>query len=92
MQGTREWLDYQVNADITPHLVKPCGISARVQGMRRYYALLLCHDGKARLVKALDGFTVLGERDFPWEYGCSYGLELQVQGSLADLDKQATLI
>ncbi len=78
MQGTREWADYRVAADITPHLVKSGGIAARVQGMRRYYALLLCADGKLRLVKALDGVTVLAEADFPWAYDEPHDLSLTV--------------
>ena len=41
IQGTREWTDYRVSAAVTPHMVVSCGLAARVQGMRRYYALLL---------------------------------------------------
>jgi hypothetical protein len=78
IQGTREWTDYRVSADVTPHIVKATGIAARVQGMRRYYALLLCNDGKARLVKALDGNMVLAEMDFSWEFGGTYDLSLEV--------------
>ena len=63
IQGTREWTDYQVSSDITPHMVKSCGIGARVQGMRRYYGLMLGPNGRAQLVKALDGLTVLAEKD-----------------------------
>ncbi len=55
IQGTREWTDYRVAADVTPHLVTSAGVGARVQGLRRYHALPLCDDGKARLVKALMG-------------------------------------
>ena len=80
MQGTREWTDYRVSADVTPHMVKSAGIGARVQGMRRYYALLLCSDGKARLVKALDGNTVLAESDLGWAFGETYELSLEVAG------------
>jgi len=61
IQGTRAWTDYRVTTTITPHLATAVGIGARVQGMRRYYALLLCNDGVARLVKALDGETVLAQ-------------------------------
>ncbi len=78
IQGTREWTDYRVSADVTPHLVKTAGIAARVQGMRRYYALLLCNDGKVRLIKALDGDTTLAEGDFPWQFGETHELSLQV--------------
>ena len=41
IHGAREWTDYRVTADITPHMLKAGGIAARVQGMRRYYALWL---------------------------------------------------
>jgi len=80
IQGTREWQDYQVEAVITPHLAKAAGIAARVQGMRRYYALLLCDDGKVRLVKALDGDHVLAEADFTWSLGTAYTFTLRVEG------------
>ncbi len=80
IQGTREWRDYRLTAPIQPHLVTATGIAARVQGMRRYYALLLCRDGKARLVKALDGERVLAQADFAWQFGRAYELSLQVVG------------
>jgi hypothetical protein len=81
MQGTREWTDYEVSADVTPHMVTCAGIAARVQGMRRYYALLLCRPGKARLVKALDGDAVLAEADYAWQFGETHDLALEVLGS-----------
>jgi ADP-ribosylglycohydrolase len=78
--GTRAWTDYTVVATIRPHLVKNAGIAARVQGMRRFYALLLGVDGKVRLVKALDGDTTLAETPFDWQFGGDYDLRLTVQG------------
>jgi len=81
IQGTRAWTDYRVTATITPHLATAVGIGARVQGMRRYYALLLCGDGMARLVKALDGETVLAETELIWVCDTPYTLSLQVIGS-----------
>ena len=80
IQGTRDWQDYQVEAEITPHLAKTAGIAARVQGMRRYYALLLCDDAKVRLIKALDGDQVLAEADFAWSMGTAYTFTLRVEG------------
>src|SRR5690606_17469328 len=80
MQGTREWTDYRVTAPVTIHLAKAGGIAARTGGMRRYYALLLCDDGMARLVKALDGDTVLAEAPFSWEVRHPYTLTLEVTG------------
>jgi ADP-ribosylglycohydrolase len=79
IQGTREWTDYRVSAPITPHMVVSAGIGARVQGMRRYYALLLAGGGKAQLIKALDGDTVLAETDFPWQFDVTYDLALEVR-------------
>ncbi|MDQ4076481.1 MAG: ADP-ribosylglycohydrolase family protein [Chloroflexota bacterium] len=78
IQGTREWCDYQVRAAITPHMVDAAGIAAYVQGLQRYYALLLRRDSTAQLVKVLDGETVLAATDFPWEFGTTYCLNLQV--------------
>ena len=81
MQGAREWTDYRVSADVAPHMVDAAGIAGRVQGMRRYYALLLCKGGKARLVKALDGNTVMAEAEVDWQFGESYELSLEVAGT-----------
>ena len=83
--GTREWNDYEVQAELTLHLCRAAGVAVRVQGLRRYYALLLgrAEDGRgvARLVRALDGDTVLAEADFPWEYGESHTFALRVTGN-----------
>jgi hypothetical protein len=86
MQGTREWTDYRVTADVTPHLVKSAGIATRVQGMRRYYALLLVREAleapsKVCLVKMLDTLEVLAETDFPWQLGETHALSLEVVGA-----------
>jgi ADP-ribosylglycohydrolase len=81
IQGAREWRNYRVSAEINFHMAAAAGIGARVQGMRRYYALLLCSDGAVRLVKALDGDTVLAENDFGCEYGGNYRLALEVNGA-----------
>lgn len=84
MTGTREWRNYEVKSEITLHMCNAAGIAARVQGMRRYYALLLCRteDGRAvaRLVRALDGDTILAEADFAWEFGEKHEFTLQVEG------------
>ena len=34
-----------------------------------------------RLVKALDGDTILGEKDFEWEIHSTYTLKMQVSGN-----------
>lgn len=80
IQGTREWRDYRVSAGITPHMVASAGIAARVQGMRRFYALLLVPRNIVRLVKALDGVRTLAEAPFAWQFGESHALRLEVSG------------
>jgi hypothetical protein len=62
-------------------MVKAAGIGSRVQGMRRYYALLLCDPGKVRLVKVMNEETILAESDFPWQFRGTYMLKLQVTGA-----------
>ena len=81
IQGARDWTDYRVSATITSHMAANAGIAVRVQGLRRYYALLLCDDGAARLVKALDGQTILAQQPFAWEFGRPYALSLHVAGN-----------
>jgi hypothetical protein len=81
LQGTREWQDYEVDADITPWLMEAGGIAARVQGMKRFYALQLVKENKVRLIKALDGDMILGEKAFEWQVQRSYSLKMQVSGN-----------
>ena len=81
LHGARDWRDFRVSADVTPHLVRRVGVAARAQGMRRYYALVLTAEGKAQLVRELDGTTVLAEREFGMELYRTYRLEVVVDGS-----------
>lgn len=81
IQGTREWTDYAVSAPVRPHMAARAGIAARVQGLRRYYALLVGADNRIRLVKALDGEQVLAEAECRCEMDRTYELTLEVQGA-----------
>lgn len=83
-QGARDWTDYSVEADLQIHLARTAGIAIRYQGMRRFYTLLLCDDGKARLVKALDGDAILAEVEYPWEYATTHNFRLSAQGAHLD--------
>lgn len=81
MHGTREWDDYQVIARMTPHMCKAGGVGVRVQGMRRYYALLVDTES-VRLVRSFEGQdTALAEAKQGWTFGLPYELTLQVEGS-----------
>src|SRR5690606_25987459 len=39
-QGTEDWTDYEVSADVTIPLGASAGLAARIGGMRRYLALV----------------------------------------------------
>ncbi|MBE0699510.1 MAG: ADP-ribosylglycohydrolase family protein, partial [Anaerolineaceae bacterium] len=80
IQGTRDWQDYTVSAEITPHMAQSTGLAARVQGLERYYALLVTAGGKAQLIKALDGQSVLAETDFAFTWGEAIRFKLRVKG------------
>ena len=90
--GTREWTDYSVQTAITPHLVRSFGLAARVQGQERYYALLLTDQNTVRLVKRLDGESILAERSQPWELGKTYDLKLTVRGMQVQAWLNGTLL
>ena len=85
IQGSREWRDYRVSATLTPHLAAACGVGVRVQGMRRYYALLLTFTahgiGIVQLVRVLDGATLLAEAPFAWKYDQRYVFDLSIVGN-----------
>jgi ADP-ribosylglycohydrolase len=84
IQGTRDWTDYEVSSAVNLHMVKAAGIAARVQGLQRYYALLVGDDGTARLLKVLNGEKNLDEVAFPWEYGETHEFTLRVVGNLVE--------
>ncbi|MCY3780385.1 MAG: ADP-ribosylglycohydrolase family protein [Chloroflexi bacterium] len=79
IQGTRDWIDYQFAATAMPRVCEAGGIAVRVQGLQRYYALLLDQD-KTRIVRVLDGETVLAETDSGWSVERDYDLTLKVEG------------
>ena len=82
IHGTREWTDYRVSSAVTVHLGASAGLAARVQGLRRYYALLLEEDDRVRLVKIRDDArTVLAEAPCRWTLEKAVALELEVRGT-----------
>jgi ADP-ribosylglycohydrolase len=78
--GNYDWSDYEIKSDITPYMVKSAGLAGRVNGLRRYYALLLCEDHKVRLVKANHDRNVLAEEPFDWKYFETYDLCIKFNG------------
>ncbi len=81
LQGSRDWQDYEVIADVTPHLAERSGIVARAQGLKRYYGLLLTRGNKVQIIEMLDQETVLAEAPFDWTFGETHELALAVEGT-----------
>jgi len=80
LMGTRDWQDYTVHARCQANLAESFGIAARVQGLKRYYALELVKGGTARLVEMRYQPRVLAELPFDWALYRWYDLELTVEG------------
>ena len=81
IHGTREWVDYRVSSTIAVHLGSSAGLAARVQGLRRYYVLLLEAGGWARLIKVRDDVrTVMAEAHYPWALEKPAALALALNG------------
>jgi hypothetical protein len=81
INGTRDWKDYRVAVRAAPHLARSFGLAARVQGMRRYYAVLVASDGKAKLVRMLNESKTLAESPVKFEFGRIYDLSIEAKGS-----------
>ena len=82
IQGTREWTDYRATATVGTQIASRFGIAARVQGMRRWYALLICDDGQARLIRAHDRTDrELESVEIDWESHRHWNLAIEVAGN-----------
>ncbi|KAL6867048.1 ADP-ribosylglycohydrolase [Trichoderma novae-zelandiae] len=82
--GTREWDNYSVTV---PNLMvkfgAPAGLAIRVQGLNRYYAVVLTEDKRIAVVKALDEHRLeLASTAFPWELDLKYRVTLTACGDL----------
>jgi ADP-ribosylglycohydrolase len=79
--GCREWKDIEVSASISPNMAKRFGVAVRVQGMKRYIALVLTTDQKLQLIREDHGTCVLAEAPFEWEVGQPYEFCFSANGS-----------
>jgi ADP-ribosylglycohydrolase len=81
--GRRDWANYTVGATLRPHMAAAIGLAGYVQGLERYYALVLHEHGALRLLKRGPGAAastaevVLAERPERWELDRPYRFELQ---------------
>ena len=81
LTGSRRWRDYKVSATLEPALSQRSGLAIRVQGLRRYYAVMFTVEGELQLVKALGGDTVLARAAYPWARAQQYAVRLEAHGS-----------
>ena len=77
--GTDLWKNYKVTSDIAIQRVKTGGLAARVQGLNRYYGLVINASNKLQLIKVINEPKVLKEIDFDLEYYKDYKLSLKVE-------------
>ncbi len=93
IQGTPRWSGYRVETRLRAHMADAVGVAAGVQGLRRYYALLLRRGGRVELVRALDGETVLASAELGWQFDSEYELSLEVKdGALCGMVDGETLL
>ena len=57
IHGGRQWRDYRVETSLKAHLAQHMGVGVRIQGLRRFYAVLLERPDKLLLVRVRDGAT-----------------------------------
>ena len=93
IRGDRDWRDYAFAATVRIHMARSGGIGVRVQGMRRYYAMLITGDGLLRLVRRRHQEEVLAETPLRGRHDEPHRLLLSVRGTtLAGyVDGQAVL-
>ncbi len=54
IHGTRQWTDYKVTADVVVHLGRYAGLTARTQGLRRFYAARISAKGLFEITRSYD--------------------------------------
>ena len=86
--GSRDWQDYEVEAGLRPSLARQWGLAVRVQGLRRYYAILFEKPdsdmaspyGTVRLVRMRDTEETLAVADYEWSLDIEYQVRVRVTG------------
>jgi ADP-ribosylglycohydrolase len=81
IQGSRDWQDYSVHSVIVSDPAKSFGLAARVQGLTRYYALLLGPNQMLRLIRNYDGTETLAEVPYSWTWSEKHHFKLEVTGT-----------
>ncbi|KIW38932.1 uncharacterized protein PV06_08753 [Exophiala oligosperma] len=81
--GNRDWTDYRVRVNILKVNLGQAGLAIRVQGLRRWYAVMFLKPGQATLVKAVDEKRMeLVTVKFEWKLDEQYTIELEAKGDV----------
>jgi ADP-ribosylglycohydrolase len=88
--GSREWVDYRASSEIASDMAADFGLAVRVQGLRRYYALVVTGGGRVELRKVLHEIRVLGRAAHRGTGGPACAFSLQAIGDriTASIDGQ----
>ena len=78
MQGTMQWQNISIQSTITPYMAEQFGLAVRVQGLNRYYALLLDTKGEIKLVRVFDTQTILAKTEIDWDGTSPLPIRLQI--------------
>ncbi|MBV8142340.1 MAG: ADP-ribosylglycohydrolase family protein [Verrucomicrobia bacterium] len=81
IQGSRDWQNYAVQAAIISDPAESFGLAARVQGLTRYYALMLGPNQVLRLIRNYEGVRLLAEVPYSWNWSQRYHFNLEVNGA-----------
>ena len=79
IRGSRDWRDYTFKATVRVHMARAGGIGVRVQGMRRYYALMIV-GSEVQLQRCCHTVTVLASAPLPAAPGSPLLLRLSARG------------
>ena len=80
--GNEAWKNYTVSADIAVQRLTTGGLAVRVQGLNRYYGLVINSSNKLQLIKVVNEVNVLKEMDFNLEYFKNYKLSLKIKDNV----------
>lgn len=81
LQGTRDWTDYAVEADLMLHLGEYGGLVLRAEGQRRYYAARVTRAGALQIVRRRDAEeTVLASMPLETPFETAFTMVASAKG------------
>ncbi|MGV2100454.1 ADP-ribosylglycohydrolase family protein [Rhizobium sp. 21-4511-3d] len=81
LQGTRDWTDYAIEADMMLHLGDHGGLVIRAEGQRRYYAAQVTRQGQLQIVCRKDEKqTVLASAPLRVEFETRFTMKFSAKG------------